>query len=138
METQTTQNIDEDKIIEEIEYQTIELIKCHLYESLEILKKLKLIKKERFVCENCKETFNQKNRRRKEGKEYCYRCYLHLKFGKMILDKPTESPLDISNMKEENIPKLILNHIKQPIIVNQPITDCNMVENNTQNGNQNK
>lgn len=122
METQKEQI----KMDEEI----IELIKSHLYENLDILNRIEVKKHKTFVCENCKKTFNQKIRRRKKEKEYCYNCYVELGLmGKRIWNMQVENPLDISNMKEEKIPKLILNHIKQPIIVSQPITDNNMVGN---------
>jgi len=103
--------------------QIIELIKSHLYESLDILNNIEVRKHKRFVCENCKKTFDERNRRRKGEKEYCYTCYLELGYGKQMWGSSPKSLLDISNMKEENIPHLILNHTKQPIIANQPITD---------------
>ena len=64
------------------------------------------------MCCKCKTIRNITNRRRKADKEYCYDCFMEL-FDSRIWNCPNQNPLDISNIPEEKLPR-ILNPNKQP------------------------
>lgn len=59
----------------EREEELLEVIKSHLFESLDVLKNLEL-KKEKAFCDDCKEIFNSKKLRIREGKKRCYCCHV--------------------------------------------------------------
>ena len=114
----------------EIEDEQIELIKSHLFESLEVLKNLEVKREIRLfgTCNECNKRCTTKNLRKFKNQFLCYHCWRSNQ--KNIIKIGSESQIDIKDII--NPPKILFNNTKQPIIVNpEPIIQDSVVENIT-------
>ena len=128
----------------------INLIKSHLFKSLDILKSIE-VRKDKTFCDECGKFINLKEVRKLNGKSLCWICWRSraiiintpttksaialsdiANLPKILKDKPKyEQPdmkfedLDLSNLTEENLQHLIQNKRLSEIALNknQPIIE---------------